>query len=352
MPLVMEAVERGLVPDRLIRAGIRRLLARKLQHERRGGPDAQRERRARLLTAMQDSAIALHTGDANRQHYELPPAFFEAVLGGRLKYSSGYWPEGVRALDDSEEAMLALTCERAGLCDGQRVLELGCGWGSLTLWMAQHYPAARITAVSNSAPQRRFIEARAAAQGLRNVEVHTADMNTFAPTGTFDRIVSVEMFEHMRNWPQLLDRVAGWLAPEGALFLHVFCHRDLPYFYEVDGASDWMARHFFTGGLMPCEDLVRDCARLLRVSEQWSVPGTHYARTCFAWLARQDAHRDSLLPLFAQVYGAGDAARWFERWRVFFLACGELFDYAGGTEWYVTHVRLRAAPPAQGERRA
>lgn len=341
MDLVMEAVERGLVPDPLVRLGIRRLLTAKLATERRGGLDAQRARRTRLLAAMQDSAIALHTAAANQQHYELPPAFFEAVLGARLKYSSGYWPEGVETLDASEEAMLALTCERAALTDGQRVLELGCGWGSLSLWMAERYPASHITAVSNSAPQRRFIEARAAAAGITNLEVLTTDMNTFEPSGRYDRIVSVEMFEHMRNWPQLLDRVAGWLEPEGTLFLHVFCHRELPYFYEVDGRSDWMARHFFTGGLMPSEDLIRDCARQLRVEQQWRVPGTHYARTCFAWLARQDAQRDALLPLFAEVYGARDAARWFERWRLFFLACGELFDYAAGSEWFVTHVRLQ-----------
>lgn len=336
----MEAVERGWVPDPLVRAGIRRLLARKLADERRGGAGAMASRRDALLAALEDAAVALHADAANRQHYELPPAFFEAVLGPQLKYSCGLWGEGVRTLEESEEAMLALTAGRARLADGQRILELGCGWGSLSLWMARRFPGSRIRAVSNSASQRRFIEARAAARGLANLRVVTADMNAFEPGEAFDRIVSVEMFEHMRNWPRLLERVGGWLAPEGRLFLHVFCHRETPYLFETDGRSDWMARHFFTGGLMPSEDLVARCARTLRVEEQWRVHGTHYARTCRAWRERQDAKRDALMPLFERTYGRHAAMRWFERWRVFFLACEELFEFRGGSEWYVTHVRL------------
>jgi len=340
MDLVMEAVERGWVPDPVVRAGIRRLLREKLALERRGGPAAMEARREALLANLERAAVALHTDEANRQHYELPPAFFEAVLGAQLKYSCALWEAGVRTLDQAEEAMLELAAERAGLADGQRILELGCGWGSLSLWMARRYPNARIVAVSNSANQRRFIEARAVARGVTNLAVVTADMNEFAPDGAFDRVVSVEMFEHMRNWPGLLERVGGWLAPGGRLFLHVFCHRETPYFFEVDGRSDWMARHFFTGGLMPSEDLVARCARTLRVERQWRVSGTHYARTCRAWLERQDAKRAELMPLFERTYGRADAARWFERWRVFFLACEELFAFGGGNEWYVTHARL------------
>ena len=336
----MEAVERGWVPDPLVRAGIRGLLSRKLADERRGGAGAIALRREALLAALEQAAVAVHADAANRQHYELPPEFFEAVLGSQLKYSCGLWSGDVRTLDDSEEAMLALTADRAGVADGQRILELGCGWGSLSLWMARHHPGARITAVSNSATQRSFIEARAAARGVTNLEVVTADMNAFEPAGTVDRVVSVEMFEHMRNWPRLLERVSGWLAPEGRLFLHVFCHRETPYLFETDGRSDWMARHFFTGGLMPSEDLAARCARTLRVEQQWRVPGTHYARTCRAWLERQDSARSRLMPLFERTYGARDAARWFERWRVFFLACEELFAFRGGSEWHVTHARL------------
>jgi cyclopropane-fatty-acyl-phospholipid synthase len=342
MDLVMEAVERGWMPDPVVRAGIRRLLARKLAEEGRGGPAAIRARREERLAAMRDSAVALHTRDANTQHYELPPAFFQRVLGPRLKYSCALFERPETTLAQAEEAMLALTAARAGLADGLRVLELGCGWGSWSLWMAEHYPRAAITAVSNSAPQRAFIEGRAAALGLTNLEVVTADMNRFDTAARFDRVVSVEMFEHMRNWPELMRRVAGWLAPGGQLFLHVFCHREHPYFYEVDGRSDWMARHFFTGGLMPSEDLIGECAEGWVLEQQWRVHGAHYARTLLAWLARQDANRDALMPLFTQVYGAG-AARWFERWRLFFLACAELFAYGGGEEWFVTHARLRPA---------
>ncbi len=340
----MPAVERGLVPDAVVQLGIRRLLRETLARERRGGPAAVYERRERALAALRGSPVALHTDDANRQHYELPARFFEIVLGPRLKYSCAWFEPGVTDLARAEEAMLALTAERAGLADGQHVLELGCGWGSLTLWIAEHFPASQVTAVSNSAPQRAFIEARAAARGLGNVRVITTDMNTFAPEGRFDRVVSVEMFEHMRNWGALLARTRGWLAPGGELFLHVFCHRELLYTFETDGRSDWMARHFFTGGLMPSFDLPGAFPESMRVHASWAVDGTHYAKTCRAWLARQDTHRDEVMAIFRDTYGR-DAATWFERWRLFFLACAELFAWADGREWHVGHYRLG---PAEG----
>ncbi|MFM8559170.1 MAG: SAM-dependent methyltransferase, partial [bacterium] len=294
-----------------------------------------------VRAAMRAAPIALHTREANVQHYEVPAAYYERVLGPRLKYSSALW-DGARTLAEAEEAMLALTAERAVLADGQRILELGCGWGSLTLWMAEHFPDARILAVSNSATQRAFILERAARRGLTNVEVVTADMNAFAPPeGTrFDRVVSVEMFEHMRNWEALLERIRGWLTPEGALFVHVFCLRDATNFYEVDGRSDWLARHFFTGGLMPAEGLLERCATGYRLDGRWRVNGTHYERTSLAWLANQDAARDALMPVMAATYGAADAARWFRRWRVFHLACADLFGLNGGEDWFVSHARL------------
>ena len=335
----MEAVERGWLPDPFIRYGIRRLLRQKLDLERHGGPTAMAGRRAGLLRSMEEAPLALHAEDANRQHYELPPEFFQIVLGPRLKYSCAWWEPGTADLGHAEADMLALTAKRARLADGQRILELGCGWGSLTLWMAEHLPNAQILAVSNSAAQRQFILNRAAERGYTQVEVVTADMNDFALTQRFDRVVSVEMFEHMRNWALLLERITSWLAPEGELFVHHFCHRDLLYFYELDGRDDWMARHFFTGGMMPALDLLGSLEGLLRVEEQWAVNGVHYEKTCRAWLTRQDACRDRILPLFEAVYGR-DAARWFERWRLFFLACAELFAYAGGTEWLVGHYRL------------
>jgi cyclopropane-fatty-acyl-phospholipid synthase len=344
MDAVLEAVERGLVPDALVLAGIRRLVARKLADEHAGGKPAIRARYEECLSAMRAAPIALHTHEANSQHYEVPAAYFERVLGPRLKYSCAFW-DGARDLAEAEEAMLRLTAERAALADGQQVLELGCGWGSLTLWMAERFPASHITAVSNSRSQREYIEGRARERGLANVRVLTADMNTFAPpeAGRYNRVVSVEMFEHMRNWEALLARIRGWLEPDGSLFVHVFCLRDAPYFFEVGGQSDWMARHFFTGGLMPAEDLLQRCASGWRLDGRWRVDGTHYARTSRAWLARHDAARGEIEALFATVYGARDAARWSRRWRLFHMACAELFDHDGGSQWFVTHARLSPA---------
>ncbi|MEY4374259.1 MAG: hypothetical protein RL760_425 [Candidatus Eisenbacteria bacterium] len=341
MDPIMELVERGWVPDALVRMGIRRLCADKARLERAGGPAAMAARAAAVREAMRTAPIALNTREANEQHYEVPAAFYTHVLGPRMKYSGAWW-DGARTLAEAEDAMLALSCERAQLADGQRILELGCGWGSLTLWMAVHYPASRITAVSNSASQRAFILARAAERGLTNVEVITADMNVFAPPAEarYDRVVSVEMFEHMRDWEGLLSRIRGWLTPDGALFVHVFCMRDATYFFEVDGRSDWMARHFFTGGLMPSETLLADCATGFRLDERWRVNGSHYARTSHAWLENQDAAREAILPILAATYGEADAARWFQRWRLFFMACEELFGFGTGEDWFVTHARL------------
>lgn len=344
MPL--EAAERGWVPDPVVRFGIRRLVRGRLRRETRradgGTPDPG------VLRRMRSGPVAVRPDRPNHQHYELPPAFFERVLGPRLKYSSAHWPEGVESLRAAEESMLGLTCRRARLEDGQRVLELGCGWGSLTLWMAERYPRATITAVSNSGPQRLFIEAQAAARGLRNVSVVTADMNDFSPPGRrFDRIVSVEMFEHMRNWEELLQRIGGWLTPDGQLFLHVFSHRCHPYLFEDEGAADWMARHFFTAGLMPSQDLLDRLSHPLEVRDEWRMSGTHYRETAEAWLERMDRAREEVLGIFREVYGPDAADRWFHRWRLFFLSVAELFGYRDGKEWGVSHYRL--APSETGE---
>jgi cyclopropane-fatty-acyl-phospholipid synthase len=333
--------ERGLVPTPIVRAGIRRLLRDRLADEARRHADRETAL-ARFVEEMTAAELAPRPDAANRQHYEIPARFFELVLGTHLKYSSGLWEPGTSSLDEAEAAMLRLTCERAGLRDGQRILELGCGWGSLSLWMASRYPAARITAVSNSRSQGEFVRARAAARGLSNLEVLTADMNGFAPRGRFDRIVSVEMFEHMRNWTELLRRVEGWLAPAGRLFVHVFAHHRFAYPFEVDGDADWMARHFFTGGIMPSHDLIAHVPGPLAVEESWLVPGTHYARTAEAWLERLDARRAEVLAVLRRDLPAGEAARQLHRWRIFFLACAELFAFHGGTEWVVSHHRLHA----------
>lgn len=329
LSLPLALAERGLVPDQWLRWGIRRLLALRLWQEARRPPGA-------LDATLTQGPVALVPEAANRQHYEIPAAFFEVVLGGHLKYSSAYWPEGTETLDQAEAQMLELTASRAQLADGQRVLELGCGWGSLSLWMARRYPHSRITAVSNSASQREFIAARAPA----NLEILTADMNAFAIDARFDRVVSVEMFEHMRNWRELMRRIAGWLDPGGKLFVHVFCHRRFAYPFDTDGGGNWLGRHFFTGGLMPSLDLVPRFQEPLVLEKTWEVGGEHYARTAEAWSRNFLARRDAVLPILAAVYGA-EAPRWLERWRVFFLACVELFAYRGGTEWLVGHYRLR-----------
>jgi len=324
----LELAERGRLPLPALRWGIRRMLRERLRDEQGRARD--------LAPELAGGPVALAPEQANAQHYELPPAFFELVLGPRLKYSSAYWPPGVDSLAAAEEAMLELYVERARLADGQRILELGCGWGSLCLALARRFPRARILAVSNSAPQRRFIAARAPA----NLTVITADMNTFATAGRFDRVVSIEMFEHMRNYRELHRRIAGWLEPGGTLFVHVFCHRRFAYPFETGGPGDWMGRYFFTGGLMPAFDLLARFQDDLRLEERWNVRGDHYARTARAWRENLERHRADALPVLAAVYGPADAPCWYQRWRLFFLACEELFGYRRGTEWMVGHYRF------------
>ncbi len=346
--LALRLLERGLVPDALTRAGIRRLLAARLAAEDLGSEAANARAHAALVARLRAGPIAVGTAAANAQHYELPAPFFEQVLGPRLKYSCALYalpdaPGGGRTLAEAEDAMLELTAARAGLCDGERILELGCGWGSLSLYLAERLPRARITAVSNSSGQRRFIEARARERGLGNLEVLTADVNEldFAAGRRFDRAVSVEMFEHVRNHERLLGRIAGWLVPGGTLFVHVFCHRRFAYPFEVEGASDWMARWFFTGGLMPSAQLLAEYQRDLTLTGEWRVDGRHYQRTAEDWLGNLDARAAAVRPLLAATYGAAEAGRWWVRWRVFFMACAELFGYAGGREWQVGHYLFR-----------
>lgn len=335
--LAINWVEQGLVPDSVVRAGIRRLIKERL--DAISGDDAATaaDIASAFVQDMRVAPIALLPEKANEQHYEVPAAFFAHALGIHRKYSSCWWPAGVHTLDEAEAAALAATCERAGLADGQDVMELGCGWGSLTLWMAKHYPASRIRAVSNSRSQRAYIEGEVAKRGLDNVQVVTCDMNEFEAPGRYDRIVSVEMFEHLRNWQMAFARVRRWLKPGGRFFMHVFAHRMTPYAFVARDASDWMSRYFFSGGMMPSDDLALRFQDDLRCVQQWRWDGTHYERTANAWLANMDARRAVVQPILEQTYGADQMTMWWMRWRVFFMSCAELFGYQDGQQWWVSH---------------
>ncbi len=345
-----KVLARGWVPDPLIRFGIRRLLAERLRDEGRFDAGRRQARQASLVESLHSGPIAVGTDAANEQHYEVPPAFFELVLGPRLKYSSALWPAGTEDLAAAEKAMIQCYIERGELADGQRILELGCGWGSLCLELAARFPASEVVTLSNSAPQRQFIEGQAAARGFSNLRVVTADINHFSPAKAlngngrgavgFDRIVSIEMLEHVRNHRALFARMADWLVAGGKAFIHIFCHRELVYPFEARDEGDWMARYFFTGGLMPSFDLLPASSGRLGLEASWKVGGEHYARTARAWRENMEAKREAIEPILAEAYGAGDMRRWWAYWRIFFLSCEELFAYGDGKEWIVGHYRF------------
>ncbi len=345
---LIDLCETGWIPDRILRAGIRHQLRARLRQESRH-VSQQPDRQNQLARQLAQGPLVACADEANRQHYEVPTEFFEQVLGRHWKYSSGYWASDETTLNEAEAAMLDMTSQRAQIEDGQRILELGCGWGSLTLWLAERYPQCSITALSNSQTQRAHIESICARHRWNNVRVVTANIANFQPDGQFDRVVSVEMFEHVRNHCELLRRIASWMTSNAKLFVHIFCHRQYTYLFEDNGTSSWMGQHFFSGGMMPAANWFHRFPHDLCVRQQWEVNGRHYARTCEAWLNRLDQQRREIDSILQQDPRCPDTRRQLQRWRIFFMACAELFAFHEGREWFVAHYLLEPAPIALSE---
>ncbi len=340
VPISQKLLERGLLTDSVVRFGMRQLLAQKLKDETKDGLEFGYARLMKLVHHMQSAPIAVNTKEANEQHYELPTAFFQYCLGKHLKYSSCYFRHGNESLEQAEADMLSITCERADVTDGQHILELGCGWGSLSLFMAARFPNAKITGVSNSKTQKIFIDEEAKERGLTNLTIVTCDMNAFNTHERFDRVVSVEMFEHMRNWQVLLAKIASFLKNDGKLFIHIFTHKEFAYLYDHTDEGDFIGKYFFTGGIMPSDHLLQYFQDDLRLEEHWRVNGSHYAKTAECWLGNMDAHKADIMPILKNTYGQRDALKWWNYWRVFYMSCAELWGYQGGNEWIVSHYRF------------
>ena len=339
----LSLVEKNIIPDSLIRFKIRQLLRLRLKEESVGNNESRQERFMNLLDELKSSPIAVNTTDANEQHYEVPTEFYRMVMGKHLKYSCGYWKHKNTSQDASEEDMLELTCERAELKEGQDILELGCGWGSLSLFMAARYTQSKIIAVSNSNTQKEYIDSQAKDRGLKNIEVITVDINNFETDKKFDRVVSVEMFEHMRNYQKLLNKVNRFLKEQGKLFVHIFSHKELAYKFEVKDDTDWMSKYFFTGGIMPSDHLFHYFNEDMVVKKHWRVNGQHYEKTSNNWLSRMDENKEKIMPIFKETYGAGEEVKWWVYWRLFFMSCAELWAFKEGEEWIVSHYLFEKA---------
>jgi cyclopropane-fatty-acyl-phospholipid synthase len=335
--MIFNLLEKNLIPDFLIRMGIRTLLAKRLTDEEQGSLEANQLKLMQYVENLKKSPIAIHTASANEQHYEVPTEFYKYIMGKRMKYSSGLWPEGVNDIDASEEAMLSLSCQRARLKDGMEVLDLGCGWGSLTLYIAENYPKCKITGVSNSRTQKEYIDSVCKQKGFTNVQIITQDMNDFTIDKKFDRLMSVEMLEHMKNYEKLFERFSTFMKPDALFFVHIFTHTKYAYHFEVKDESDWMSKYFFTGGMMPSDNLLLYFQKHISIVDHWVVNGSHYNRTSEAWLSNMDKHKKEILPIFENTYGKENATKWWVYWRIFFMACAELWGYNSGEEWIVSH---------------
>ncbi len=350
MEFIYQLLESNMVPDAVIRFGIREMLAQKLDEEGKRCKRLEEINLAQFAQDLKSQPIAIATEKANQQHYEVPTEFYKLILGAHLKYSCAFWTEQTKTLTQAEEQMLSLTCERAEIFNtGMNILELGCGWGALSLWMAENYPSAKILAVSNSKTQKQYIDSQILERGLKNLEVKTCDINTFATDEKFDRVVSVEMFEHLKNYELLFERISGWLLSTGKLFVHVFSHKKFAYHYVNADGTDWLTEHFFTGGMMPADNLFLYFQRDLLIEKHWRLNGSHYQKTCAAWLANMDRNKSTIKPILANTYGAYEVRKWWVYWRLFFLACEELFKFKNGEEWIVSHYLFsnRAAATEQ-----
>lgn len=342
MHFIYRLLESDLVPDKVTRFGIRRMLAQKLAEEQVLCKGTDEQKLAEFAEELKSQPIAIATERANQQHYEVPTDFYKLVLGPRLKYSCAYWEAQTKSLAQAEEQMLSMTCERAEISNrDMQILELGCGWGSLSLWMAEKFPNANILAISNSSTQKTYIDSQIEQRQLTNLEIRTCDINDFTIDKKFDRVVSVEMFEHLKNYELLFERISNWLHADGKLFVHIFSHKKFAYHYvNVDG-NDWLTEYFFTGGMMPADNLFSHFQRDLSIEKHWQLNGSHYQKTCAAWLANMDSKRAQIEPIFASTYGAQKVRKWWVYWRLFFLACEELFNFRQGEQWIVSHYLFR-----------